>query len=388
VRSAAYDRAVASTHKVTWAQALAWRQGRHFLDPIADHGVEEVVSRLCGVQAQVASSADLAVRVRQKSPIPGAVATALAEGRLIKTWGMRGTLHLFTPGEAGSFLSLIAAARSWERPIWERYFGVSPGQMQDMRAAARDVLGTQALTREQLIAGITQHKGFAHLGEAMRSGWGTVFKPLAWQGDLAFGPAQGQRITFMTPESASSAWVKVPDPEEAWPRVIHAYLGAYGPATIDNLSAWLSRGTVGKRELKARFAAMADSITEVDVDGQARLIRTDDLDDLIATGPRPMVRLLAGFDQWVLGPGTDDPNIVPAAHRTKISKTAGWIAPGVLVGGVASGTWRIGATRAIEIDWFPGVRPPPSKLLDPEIARIARLLPLNREWTRGATLCR
>jgi hypothetical protein len=360
--------------KVTWPQALAWRQRRHFLDAVADPTVEEVVGRLCGVQAQVASSADLAVRIRQRSSHRGEVAAAVAEGRLIKTWGMRGTLHLFTPGEAGSFLSLIAASRSWERPIWERYFGVSPAQMQALRAITRDVLGTDALTREELTAQITRHIGFEHLGDAMRSGWGTVFKPLAWQGDLAFGPPKGQRITFMTPEAASSAWTPVPHPDEAWPAVIDAYLGAYGPATIDNFSAWLSRGTVGKRELRARFEAMGEAITEVEVDGQPRLIRTQDLDDLMTTKPRPTVRLLAGFDQWVLGPGTDDPNIVPAQHRTKISKTAGWIAPGVLVGGAVSGTWSVGNSKSIELEWFPGVKPPPAKLVGNEVARIEGLL--------------
>ncbi|HUR20694.1 MAG TPA: crosslink repair DNA glycosylase YcaQ family protein [Vicinamibacterales bacterium] len=360
--------------KFTWTQALAWRQRRHFLDPIADHAVEEVVTRLCGVQAQVASSADLAVRLRQKRSRPGEVAKALADGGLIKTWGMRGTLHLFTPGEAGNFLSLIAASRSWERPVWERYFGVSPAQMHALRAITREILGTDPLTREELIAQITRHRGFEHLGEAMKSGWGTVFKPLAWQGDICFGPSRGQRITFTTPQAASSAWAGVPAPDDAWPKVIDAYLGAYGPATIDNFSAWLSRGTVGKRELGARFDTMGDAIREVEVDGQVRLVRSTDVDDLIATEPRPTVRLLAGFDQWVLGPGTDDPNVVPAAHRTKISRTAGWIAPGVLVGGVVRGTWTVGPAKSIEIHWFPGIKKlPAAKAVEAELARVLPL---------------
>jgi hypothetical protein len=42
---------------------------------------------------------------------------------------MRGTLHLLPPQEAGAFLSLIASGRSWERPSWQRYFGVTPKKM-------------------------------------------------------------------------------------------------------------------------------------------------------------------------------------------------------------------------------------------------------------------
>ena len=49
-----------------------------------------------------------------------------------------------------------------------------------------------------------------HVGDALRSGWGTLLKPLAWQGDLCFGPSRGNRTTFMRPEDASSRWAGVP----------------------------------------------------------------------------------------------------------------------------------------------------------------------------------
>jgi hypothetical protein len=86
--------------KVTWDQALALRMKRHLLDPIGTLSVPRVVRRLCGVQAQVASSAELTVRVRREASRPGEVGRALSEGRLIKTWAMRGALHLLTPEDA------------------------------------------------------------------------------------------------------------------------------------------------------------------------------------------------------------------------------------------------------------------------------------------------
>src|SRR6184192_1263200 len=95
--------------RVTWRQALAWRMKRHMLEPVGAAPVDDVVRRLCGVQAQVASSAELAVRIRRQRSVPGEVAGALAEGRLIKTWAMRGALHLLTPEEGGALLSLMAS---------------------------------------------------------------------------------------------------------------------------------------------------------------------------------------------------------------------------------------------------------------------------------------
>jgi len=54
---------------LSWPQVLAWRMRRQLLDPIGTPSVPDVVRRLCGVQAQVASSAELAIRVRRGSRV-------------------------------------------------------------------------------------------------------------------------------------------------------------------------------------------------------------------------------------------------------------------------------------------------------------------------------
>src|SRR2546421_8178409 len=95
---------------------------RQLLAPIGSPTVPAVVRRLCGVQTQVASFAELAIRVRRGSSHRGEVTKALADGRLIKTWAMRGTLHLLTHEEGGEVLSLLAAGRVWGRPSWQTYF--------------------------------------------------------------------------------------------------------------------------------------------------------------------------------------------------------------------------------------------------------------------------
>ena len=194
------------TLKVSWSQALAWRLERQLLNPVGDLSVADTVRRLCGVQSQVASSAELAVRVRRTSSRTGEVARALANGSLIKTWAMRGTLHLLTPEDAGIYLSLLAAGRSWEAPSWQKYFGVGPREIEALRVAARDALDGRALTREELAAAVTRKRGLGHIGKELASSWGTLLKPLAWQGDLALGPSQGNRVTFVRPDQASPHW--------------------------------------------------------------------------------------------------------------------------------------------------------------------------------------
>ena len=359
--------------RITWQQALAWRMRRHLLDPIGRLSVADVVGRLCGVQTQVASSAELAVRVRREHSRPGEVDRALRDGRLIKTWAMRGTLHLLTPEAGGNFLSIIAAGRSWERPSWQRYFGVTPKQVEALRGAARDALESGPLTRDELVTAIVARRGLGHVGEALRSGWGTLLKPLAWQGDLCFGPSRGNRVTFMRPQHASARWRDLPDPDDAAPPAIRDYLRAYGPATVDAFGGWLAGGWFGKRQLRAWFGALDHQLAEVDVDGTRRYVLAEDLAELVATRPIPAVRLLPGFDQYVLGPGTGDGHVVPAARRAAVSRQSGWISPVVVAGGVVRGTWELDGDEA-RIAWFEESGRPPRRALQGEVGRLSSIL--------------
>jgi hypothetical protein len=346
---------------------------RHFLDPVGDQPVPAVVRRLCGVQSQVASYAELGVRVRRETSKAGEVARALREGRLIKTWAMRGTLHLLTPEDAGTFLSLIAAGRSWERPSWQSYFGVTPRQLDDLRAVVRDALHGKALTRGELIEAVIARRGYGHLGDALRSGWGTLLKPYAWQGDLCFGPSQGNRVTFTTPKSASSRWGGVPEPEEAAPAAIASYLRAYGPASADSFGRWIGSGRIAKRLVRTWFDGMGARLARVEVGGEPAYVRAEDLDDLRSIKPTRAVRLLPGFDQFVLGPGTDDGHVVPAHRRRSVSKQSGWIAPVVLSGGVVRGTWGSAGDR-LTVAWFKEAGAVQRLALQGEVERLSVIL--------------
>jgi Winged helix DNA-binding domain len=358
---------------ITWQQALAWRMRRHLLDPIGRRPVPDVVDRLCGVQTQVASAAELAIRVRRETSRRGEVDRALRAGRLVKTWAMRGTLHLLTPESAGIFLSLMANGRSWERPSWQRYFGMTPKQMESLRGAVRIALEGGPLTRDELVTAIVARRGLRHVGEGLRSGWGTLLKPLAWQGDLCFGPSQGTRVTFMRPEDASSRWGGIPDPDDAAPLAIVAYLGAYGPATAAAFGNWLASGYFGKRGLRAWFSSLGERVVEVDVDGERAHVLAEDVDELVSMTPTKKVRLLPGFDQYVLGPGTGDGHVVPTSRRAAVSRQSGWISPIVVVGGVVCGTWELDGDR-VRVAWLREAGRPPRTALGTEVTRLSTIL--------------
>ncbi len=119
--------------------------------------------------------------------------------------------------------------------------------------------------------------------------------------------------------------------------------------------------------------SVGDRLAEVEVDGETAFVLAEHVDELASTKPTAAVRLLPGFDQYVLGPGTGDGHVTPAHRRAAVSKQSGWIAPCVVVGGVVRGTWELAGDTA-RIAWFKENGRPPRKALEAEVARLARIL--------------
>src|SRR4051794_12012186 len=94
---------------LTWQQVQAWRLEQQRLVPRLDRrSFAEAAERTLGVQAQVLSAAELSIGVRVEGLAREDVRRALWQDRtLVKTWAMRGTIHLLTAED----LPLIVAAR-------------------------------------------------------------------------------------------------------------------------------------------------------------------------------------------------------------------------------------------------------------------------------------
>ena len=172
---------------------------------------------------------------------------------------------------------------------------------------------------------------------------------------------------------ASSRWAGVPDSDEAAPVAIVAYFGAYGPATLDAFGNWLAGGWFGKRKLRTWFGALGDRLAEVDVEGERAHVLAEDLDELASGRPSTAVRLLPGFDQYVMGPGTDDGHVVRASRRAVVSKQSGWISPVVLAGGAVCGTWGLAGERLL-VAWFKEAGAVRRTALQAEVERLATIV--------------
>lgn len=328
-----------------WAEALAWRMRRQFLLPATAVSAEQVIERLTAVPL-VSGDPELAVALRQADPRPGELQAALADGRLIKTYAFRGSSHIMTAADAGTYLALRSANRQWEIPSWRIHYGLDAEEWPGFREVVRAALMDGPLTQAELAAAVGR-SSYSRMSEAVAHPSHTILKPLGWQGDLSFGPSRDGKLTFQSLET-NPHWAGIPELDEAGHRAVLAYLTAYGPARPENLSYWLVEGlSAGKARLKRWLTELDAELESIDVDGGQAFIRREDRDELEASQPTDEVMLLPGYDPWVLGPATADPAIVPPEHRALVTRGANV----ALVGGRVEGTWTT-IDGAPKVHWF------------------------------------
>jgi hypothetical protein len=358
---------------VTWPQVLAWRMRRQSLVPRTSEQVDDIVRRCAGIQAQVHSAAILAVAQRRRSPKPDEVDRALWQERsIVKTWAMRGTLHLIAADELPDVVAAMRTLHPWTAPSWERYHGVKAAEVEKVREAIAEVLADgRVLTREELGAEVADRVRSKRVTERLGSGWGELLKPAAYAGVLIQGPPRDGRVTYTRPDLWLGSWPE-PDPISGGAALVRSYLRAHGPARREDVANWWARQPASK--VRTWFDAISDELVEVDVEGRASWMLALDAEALGRQEPNTEVRLLPAFDQYVLAAARDVEALLPAGRRADVFRTAGWVSPTVVVGGRVVGTWEA-RNREVELDRWERV---PRVGLDGEISRI-------RRGTRAAT---
>jgi len=315
--------------KLDWEETRALRLARHQLHRRAPRGRElRVAGRICGLHAQLLSSAALSLWARIEGTSLEWFQRALwRERTLVKIWAMRGTLHLLPARDLPVYLGALGTYRHYLTQRWVKYFGVTRKEIELVIETVGEVLSGRALTRDQLADAVVERTGSKKLGVILRQGWGVLLKPASYRGQLCFAEGEGARVRFTHPGP-----VRQLEPPVALAELARRYLGAYGPATRDDFALWW-RGT--SRAQSQRLIESLE-VTPVDLEGTRAY--------LLAGAVRPAaearsVRLLPAFDPYVVGAPRSG-GLFPAAHKARIFRPQGWISPVLLVDGHVEGVWR------------------------------------------------
>jgi hypothetical protein len=371
--------------EVTPAQAMQWRlRQQHLIELSPD--LVATASRLCGVHAQVASAAAMIVGIRTALFAGRDLDDALWKQRtLVKMWGMRGTLHLFPAAELPLWVAAFKQ-RQWPRftPAWEKYHGVKPDDLRRITAAVGEVLPGRVLTRDELATEIAAALRKPALVEKIRSGWGVMLKPAAAGGLLCFGPDRDRNVTFTDPRSHLTGvqWGEI-DPDDALREVVTRFLDTYGPATHEDFGRWWGIDAASARRV---FAAHSDAMVAGSVAGKKAWLTPEAAGKIRRSRGPSGVLLLPGFDPYTIAPISARGYTIPDGFVDRVSRTAGWISPVLLVEGIVAGTWspdQRGISATIEIEPFAEVSAATKKAAARYAQRYKRVLDseVKVSWT-------
>jgi hypothetical protein len=310
--------------------------------------VHQVVRGVGALQAQSSRAARLAVRARSTGLTAAAVDRACdAERSVVRTWAMRGTLHMLPTEDVGWLVALLGPVFAAAGRRRRRQLGLDDETCErGLRAIAEVLAGGRQLTRAELVARL--------------AGRGVALDPRSQAPAHLVGYAANRGLVCRGPDlGGEPSYVLLADwageqrqlePDAALAELARRYLAGHGPAGPHDLAAW--SGLPVPRARRA-FELVAGELDEVRA-GERRLWTLAAAAGDPAAAERPNVRLLGQFDAYLLGYRGRE-LVLEARFARRIQAGGGMVQPALLVDGRVLGTWRQQRRRgglAVEVEPF------------------------------------
>lgn len=348
-----------------------FRLRRHHL--LDEPGVDEVTicRDVCGVQAQVMSSAYLQLWARNHALTRGEIETSLWRTRtLVKTSLLRQTLHVIPADEFSLYIAALKPSRMAAVLRLMSKFGIDREEAQALTVLIMDALSAGPLGRPAITAAILP-KVSKRVRSWMENVWSVVRAPVA-EGLICYGRGESKEVSFIRVDRWLPNLKSKPISEsEAQCVLFRNYLRAYGPATPTDFSHWSG---IRMSEVKSIYALVEPELVEIPgAKKSSFLLREDVAVFNRRSEKRICVRLLPSFDIYLLAHRAKD-HLLSAKHYKRVYRDQGWISPVVLIDGAIAGVWshRLqNKTLLVEIEPFEGISRAIRAAIEHEAERLA-----------------
>jgi hypothetical protein len=251
-----------------------------------------VVEWFGAMQAQDLNSMMWSLGVRLPAMTAADIHQALERREALRTWPMRGTIHLVPSSDARWMIELLGAKPLAGAAKRRETIGLSEKTADaSVDALAEALAGGARLTRSQCLE---------VLDKAGLSGEGQRGYHVLWyasqRGVTCIGPNIGSEQTFVLLDDWAPDQAR-PEREEALGIVATRFFRARGPASRADLQRWAG---ITATEVKTGIAAAGDALTTVTVAG-TEMYADPSIVDSRPTLPRTATHLLPGFDEYILG---------------------------------------------------------------------------------------
>ncbi|GAB3823471.1 winged helix DNA-binding domain-containing protein [Hymenobacter jeollabukensis] len=284
------------------------------------------------MQAQDYAQSLWAVGVRLPGNPAPAVEQALTSGRLVRTWLLRGTLHLAAAADVRWLLTLLAPrliagsaavyrARELDAEtisrslrVLEQALSGQPPQPRRALAAALQQAGIR--TDEQRLYSLLHRAVLAQL--------------------ISPAGRQGAEPTYALADDWLPPCVPFTGPE-AVAELVRRYFQSHGPATLADFAGWAGLPLGLARQ---GLEAVRPGLVSVEAEGQTYWLP----EPPAAEAPGPAAYLLPGFDEYLLAYKNRELLLDPARTR-QVLTVNGIFRPIIVVDGRVVGTWRWAGER-------------------------------------------
>ena len=287
----------------------------------------EVVGWLGAMQAQDYLGALWGVGLRLTGAREADVERALAEGAIVRTWPLRGTLHFVAAADAGWMLELLgpqvlrrAAGRLRALELDDSVFSRA------RRVLGRRLQGGKRLTRRATYDALER----ANISTRGQRGIHILWR-LALERFLCFGPRERKEQTFVLFDEWLPPSRRL-EGDEALAELATRYFTGHGPATAADFSWWSG---LGLREARRAIHLAASELEEESIGGQAHWSARSVVPP---SAPEPGAYLLPAFDEFVVG-YADRSASVDVERMREVNAGGGILKPTMVVGGRIVGTW-------------------------------------------------
>jgi Winged helix DNA-binding domain len=318
---------------MTGAEIVSGRLHHQLVAGGATHPPATVVRTLGAVQGQDYLASLWAVAVRTPDATERDIEASIARRELVRTWPMRGTLHLVAAADARWMTELMAPKAIRGMAARHRQLGLDEAVFDRARAAL-----TQALHGDRQLTRPAANKVLEAIGIPADARRNHIFGYLSQQSVLCIAAREGKQPTFALLEEWAPAARSLPR-DESLAQLALRYFTGHGPATEQDLMWWSG---LTAREVREGIALAASDLEQTMVDGVAHWCGPG----AVPPVEKSRVDLLPSFDEYLLG-YRDRGAVLDPAHAIGVNPGGnGIFNPIVVIGGRVRGTWR----RAIKRD--------------------------------------
>jgi hypothetical protein len=302
---------------------------------------QEIVRALVGIQAQDRAASLLALRARgARATAPETERLLWAGGPIVRTWAMRGTLHLVAAADLALMLAVFGALHIARGRRRLTQLGLPPETAERSTREAAAILAEEGpLSRHELAERLRDRgvpvspRGQAPIHVVHRAALAGVLCEAGVRGrEELYGPIDPGPL---------------PDRDAALAELGRRYAAAHAPARRADFAAWSGLPAADVRRAWAEPDPPAGEPAE---------------------GP---LRLLPAFDEWLLGWSSRD-FAVPPEHARRVAPGGGIVRPVAIADGRVVATWRLDR-RARRIEFEPRV----PEGVEPEVEAIGAFLGLD-----------